>query len=53
MLGDAPEDVTQVGFRVEPVEFRGADQRVGVGCALAAGVGAGKEIVFAVMRRFS
>ena len=53
VLGDAFADVSQVGFGVDSVELGGDDQAVDVGGAFAAGIGAGEEIVLAIMRRFS
>jgi hypothetical protein len=45
MLGDMGEHVTQVGLRVDIVEFGGADERVHRGGALAATVGTGEEVI--------
>ena len=47
MIGDAPEDVAQVGLRIKAVELGRTDQAVDRGGAFAAAVGAGEEIVFA------
>ena len=46
VIGDAGEDVTQVGFGVDAVQFAGFDQAVDDGCAVATGIGAGEEPVF-------
>jgi|SRR5450755_889409 hypothetical protein len=45
MLGDALEHVPQIPVRIDVVEVRGGDQRVDVRRPLAAGVGAGEQIV--------
>ena len=45
MVGDAGEHVAQVGFGVEAVELGGLDERVDRGGTLAAGVGAGEELI--------
>ena len=45
MLGDAFEHMPQIQVRVDVIETRGGDQRVDVGRPLAAGVGAGEQIV--------
>ena len=50
VVGDAAEHVAQVGFGIEPVELGRADQAVDRGGALAAGVGAGKEVVLPSQR---
>jgi hypothetical protein len=47
MIGDAGQHVSEIRFRVETVEFGGADQAVDRGGALAAGIGAGEQVVFA------
>src|ERR1700722_960051 len=47
VAGDAVDDVGQPGFGVEAVEAGGGDQGVEHGGALAAGVGAGEEVVLA------
>jgi len=49
MIGDALEDVTQVAFGIEIVEFRGAEERIDCRGALSAILGPGKEPVLAVM----
>jgi hypothetical protein len=46
MLGDPFDDMPQIGLWIEPVKFRRADQAVDRGGSLAAGVGAGEEIIF-------
>ena len=50
MIGNALEDVTQVGLGVDTVEFGGADQRVDRLSSLAAGVGAKEQEVLAAER---
>ena len=45
MIGDACEDVGEVGLRVDAVHLGGLDDGVEAGGALAAGVGAAEEIV--------
>src|SRR5437867_7770991 len=45
MLGDALEHMPQIQVRVNVVEACGGDQRVDIRCPLAAGVGAGEQIV--------
>ena len=45
MIGDMRQHVTQPGFGVDTVQLGRADQRVDRGGALAAAVGAGKQIV--------
>ena len=47
MVGDAGEDLAQVGFRIDAVELGAADQAVDAGSALAAGVGSGKQVALA------
>jgi len=46
MIGDAGEDVVQIGLGVEAIEFRGLDQRVHRRGALAATVRAGEDPIF-------
>ena len=53
MVGEAGEHVAQVALRIETVEFRGADQAVEGGGALAALVRTGKEVVLAFMEMLS
>ena len=43
MVGDACEDVRQIGFRIDSVQFGRADQAVHRGGAFAAGIGSGKQ----------
>ena len=45
MIGDAAEDVGEVGVRVEAVHPAGLDDGVEAGGALASGIGAAEEIV--------
>jgi hypothetical protein len=47
MVGEAGEHVAQVALRIETVEFRGADQAVEGGGALAALIRTGEEVVLA------
>ena len=46
MVGDAGEHLAQIRFRVEPAQFGGLDQGIHRGRANAAGIGAGKKVVF-------
>ena len=46
MLGDASDDVAQVGLGIKAVQFGGADQRVDGGAAFAAAVRAEVQEVF-------
>src|SRR5208283_3488 len=50
VIGDARQDLAQVRFRIESVEFRRADQTVDGGGALAARVGAGEQVVLPAQR---
>lgn len=43
----AGEQVAQVGFGVDVVQFRGTDQAVDCGGAFATGVGTGEQVVLA------
>jgi hypothetical protein len=43
---DAGQDVSQVAFRVDAVEFGGAEQRVDGGGAFSAPIRSGEQIVF-------
>ena len=47
MIGDAGEDIAEVGFGIEAVELGGFDERVDRGGALAAGIGAGEQLILA------
>ena len=47
MVGDAGENVAEVGFGVEAVELGGLDEGVGRGGASSAFIRSGEEIVFA------
>nr|SPD48935.1 protein of unknown function [Cupriavidus taiwanensis]SPD49088.1 protein of unknown function [Cupriavidus taiwanensis] len=42
MVGDVGQDVTQIGLRIDAVEFAGPNERVHGGRTLAATVGAGE-----------
>jgi hypothetical protein len=46
MVGDAGEHVGKVMLRVEAVELGTFNQRIDRGGAAAAGIGAGKQIIF-------
>ena len=50
MIGDAPEDITQVSERVDAAQLAGFDQTVDRCGAGAAAVGAGEQPVFATKR---
>ena len=50
MLGDTLNDETQIGFRVETVEFRRTDQTVDGRRAFAPGIGAGEQEVLPSQR---
>jgi hypothetical protein len=43
MVGDASQDLLEIAFRVESVEFCRPDERVDGGSPFAAGVGASKR----------
>ena len=45
VLGNAGQDLAKISFRVQTVEFGGADQRVDGGSAYAAGVGPTKKVI--------
>jgi hypothetical protein len=49
MVGDAGQEVAQIGLGVEAVERRGLDQGVEDGRALAAAVRAGEQIILPLM----
>ena len=46
MIGDAGEHVGEVMLRIETVELGAFDQRIDRGGAAAAGIGAGKQIIW-------
>lgn len=46
MLGDASDDVAQVGLGIKAVQFGGADQRVDGGAAFASTIRAEVQEVF-------
>src|SRR5450755_320022 len=46
MIADALDDVAQISLRVEPIEFRRADQAVDCSGSLTTGVGACEQIAF-------
>ena len=50
MIGDAPHHARQLCFRVDPVQLRRADQTVDRRRPLAAGIGAGEQVVLASQR---
>ena len=47
MIGDHGQDLAQVKFRIDTVQFRGSDQRIHRRRPLTARVGARKEVVLA------
>ena len=47
MVGDAGDDVAEIGFGFEVVHFGGFDDRVDCGGTFTASVGTGEEPVFA------
>jgi hypothetical protein len=47
VLGDAGQDLAEIAFGIESIEFRRSDQRVDCGSSFAAGVGATKKVVLA------
>src|SRR5215469_10418119 len=54
VVGNAADDLAQIGFRVEPIKFRRLDQRRHQCGALAAGIGAREcPVVPAPLRRGS
>jgi hypothetical protein len=53
MVGNALQDVAQIGLGIDAVELGCSDQAVDRRGALAAGVGSAEEVVFALMRSFS
>src|ERR1700720_732863 len=46
MIGDAGQNIAQIGLRVEAIHFGGLDEGVHRGGSHAAGIGASKEIIF-------
>jgi hypothetical protein len=46
MLGDASDDVAQVGLGIKAIQFDGADQSVDCGAPFASAVGAEVQEVF-------
>src|SRR5260370_10840328 len=50
MVGNASEDVRQIGFRIDTVQFRGTNQSVHGGGAFASGVRTRKQIVLPAQR---
>ena len=50
MVGDAVDHLAQISLRIGAVELGGFDERVRRGGALAAGIGAGEQIVLAAER---
>jgi len=53
MVGDAFEDVAQVGLGVEIVELGGADQAIEGGRAFATRIGSGEQVILAIMKAFA
>ena len=47
MVGDTGEHVAQVGFRIDVVQFRGADEAVDRGGTFAASVRSREQVVLA------
>jgi hypothetical protein len=45
MVGDTADHLAQGGFRAEAIELGGFDKRIDYGSALAAGIGAGEQII--------
>jgi hypothetical protein len=50
VVGDAGENVPEVGLRVEAVQGRGLDQGVEDRGSMTAGIGAGEQVVLAAQR---
>lgn len=50
VVGDAGEDVAQIGFGIHVVELGGLDERIDGGGAFATGIRSGEEIVLATER---
>jgi hypothetical protein len=53
VVGDAHEDVAQIGLRIERVHFGGLDEGVHCGGPDAAGIGAGEQVIFARQRNLA
>jgi len=53
MICNTGQDMRQISFRIEVVQFRRADQAVYRGSAFTASIGSGKQIILTVMKRFS
>jgi hypothetical protein len=47
VLGDAGQDLAEIKFGIDSIEFRRSDQRVDCGSSFAAGVRATKKVVLA------
>ena len=47
MIGDAVQEIAEIGFGIEAVELGGFDEGIDRGGALAAGIRSGEEIVLA------
>jgi hypothetical protein len=50
VIGNAPQHRRQVSFRINPVQLRRTEQTIDCRSTLTAGIGTGKQIVFALMR---
>ncbi len=53
MFGDAPEDVGEVGLRVDAVHLGSFGEGVDAGGALASGAGSAEEIDLSSMQSFA
>jgi hypothetical protein len=47
MIGDAPEHLANICFRIDSIEFRRSDQAIEGGGSFAAAIRSGKEMVLA------
>ena len=46
MIGDASQDMRQIGFWIEPIQFCRTKQAVHRGGSFTARIGSGEEVVF-------
>jgi hypothetical protein len=53
MFSDAREDLAQVGFWVQAIEFGGADQAIERSGTFTASVRASEQVIFAFMEAFA
>ena len=53
MVRNTGQDVRQIGFRIDPVQFRRADQAVDCSGPLPADVGSSKQVVLTIMQSYS